>query len=103
MFTAPWDNADLARLDCGKGNEWDGVDVGYGNRRQMIPMAVGGGDGSRWKKGMRRGSWGRFALIRAGKEISAAECSGSQERCVQFTCSIISQHNFRDGDRKSVV
>jgi hypothetical protein len=33
----------------------------------------------------------RFALIRVGKEISAAEGSATQERCVQFTCSIL-QH-----------
>jgi hypothetical protein len=44
--------------------------------------------------------WGRFALIRAGKEISAAESSAKKERCVQFTCSILQHNNFRDGDNE---
>jgi len=49
------------------------------------------------EEGSGKMGWGRFALIRAGKEISAAERSATQKRCGQFSCSIL-QYNCRDDD-----
>jgi hypothetical protein len=62
MFTAPWDNVNQTRLDCGKGDKCCRVDAKFGNRRQIMTIAMGGGDESAMEEGNGKMGWGRFCF-----------------------------------------